>query len=486
MAEPQKPFRVIIVGGGLVSLTAAHILSKADIDFVILEKHDNLTPQIGSLLNVWPPAFRVFDQVGLLDAVQPISNRINRGVNMSAEDGTIFSELDPDDIQENNHGYGVRVTHRPLLIDTLYQRLPDHAKARIKLSKHVVNVIPADDEVSVECADGTVVSGSIVIGADGVHSRVRECMQAMADGRPPPDKTSQPKSPYVTTYRMLIANVPIPPGVGKNTNYEGLSERVSTQILTGDDRAWFGIYEALDKPTSERIKYTEEDKEKFIERWGHLYTAPGWKARDVYALRKGDAGIINLEEGLIDRWTHRRIVLVGDAVRKLEPHAGLGYNSGVVDVVVLANKLRRLLQAGPSPSEEDLEKIFEEYQKERLEDMPAIVSMSMRRARMTAWLTPWNKIMAKYIAPWINLGKYSLLYIYGPIVAREPILEWLEEKNYPPTVQIPYLYYSDLDEKHRKPPKYEVTNGLDSLSIYTGALTLAAFAAVVFRYYRRV
>lgn len=96
MSASQKPFRAVIVGGGLVALTAAHIFTKAGIDFVILERHENLLPEIGSLLNIWPPTFRVLDQLGLLDAMEPVLNVVNRGVSMSAEDGSIFSELDPD------------------------------------------------------------------------------------------------------------------------------------------------------------------------------------------------------------------------------------------------------------------------------------------------------------------------------------------------------------------------------------------------------
>ncbi|KAI1138377.1 FAD/NAD(P)-binding domain-containing protein [Hypoxylon sp. FL0543] len=488
MAPARKPFRVIIVGGGLVGLTAAHIFSQTDIDFVILEQHENLLPEIGSLLNLWPPTFRIFDQLGLLDAVQPVLNDINRGVTMSADDGTtIFSQIDPDVIIQKNHGYGVRVTHRPHFIEVLYRNLPDGAKGRIKLRKRVVNVNVSDDGVSVECEDGTVEEGSIVIGADGVHSRVRQCMQALAEGKPPPDKSQKPKSPYVTTYRMFFGNIPIPPGLERNVNLECASKRVSTQLLTGDSQAWFGVYEALDKPTSERIRYTEQDKLKLLERWGHLYMAPGLTVRDVHALHRGDTGMINLEEGKIDRWFWKRIVLVSDAVRKLEPHAGLGYNSGLADVVVLVNKLRRLLQTDPSPTTEALEASFAEYQKERVKDEPVIQSMSMRRARMTAWLSPMNEIMARYISPWTNMPYWGLFYIFAPVVSRAPVLEWLEEKSLGETM-VPYVHHPiikgvETTTSKRAPSR---DNSSYDLSIYTGAIALAALAAAGFQYYRRI
>ncbi|KAI1377088.1 FAD/NAD(P)-binding domain-containing protein [Hypoxylon crocopeplum] len=488
MAAAQKPFRVIIVGGGLVSLSAAHIFLKADIDFVILEQHENLLPEIGSLLNLWPPTFRTFDQLGLLEAMEPVLNVVRRGVAMSADDGTVLSELDPDTLTRENHGYGVRVTHRPLFIEALYRNLPDSAKERIKLKKRVVNISVSENEVTVQCADGTVEQGSIVIGADGVHSRVRQCMQAMAEGKPPPDRSQTPNSPYLTTYRMLFGNIPVPPGLGKGINYECAGERVSTQLLTGETQAWCGVYEALEKPTSERLRYTEQDKEKILAKWGHLYMAPGLKVRDVFATRLGDMGLINLEEGHIDKWSWKRIVLVGDAVRKLEPHAGLGYNSGLVDVVVLVNTLRRLLQTDASPSTEALEAAFADFQKERMQDEPTIDKMSRRRARMMAWLSPMNKIMAKYIGPWTNLAYWSLTYVFAPVVSRVPVLEWVEENNHPKTMRVPYVHHPILGAEAEKSSRRSVskTRGSYGLSVYGGAIALAALTAVGFQYYRRI
>ncbi|KAI8957050.1 putative monooxygenase [Daldinia sp. FL1419] len=485
MAEVDNPFRIIIVGGGLVGLTAAHILSKTDVDFVILERHESLTPELGSLLSLWPPTFRIFDQLGLRDAIKPVLNPINHGITMSADDGSIFTSWAPADLIRRNHGYDIQVTHRPLFIEALYQSLPDSAKERIKVNKHVVKVNVSDDAVVVECADGTVERGSIVIGADGVHSRVRQCMQAMEEGRPAPSISEMPKSPYVTTYRMFFGSIPVPPTLPRNVNYECASRRVSTQILTGNSQAWFGVYEALDKPTSERIKYTEKDKEDAIRKWGHLYAAPGVRVRDIFDLENGSFGMINLEEGRVDKWYWNRVVLVSDAVRKLEPHAGLGYNSGLADVVVLVNKLRGLLQTNRSPDTRSLEALFADYQSERKRDEPLIQGMSMRRARVYGWLSPMDKIMAKYVIPYTNFAVYSTNRIYGPLIARAPILDWLEEKSCPKDVQIPYIHHPVVGEK-QSGNALSKNNSIYGLPAYTGVVVLAALAAVGIQYYHRI
>lgn len=65
----QKPeeFRVILVGGGPVALTAAHALSKAGIDYVILERQDQLDLDSGASVAVWPHNVRLLDQLGMLE-----------------------------------------------------------------------------------------------------------------------------------------------------------------------------------------------------------------------------------------------------------------------------------------------------------------------------------------------------------------------------------------------------------------------------------
>jgi 2-polyprenyl-6-methoxyphenol hydroxylase-like FAD-dependent oxidoreductase len=67
-------FRIIVAGGGLVGLTTAHILSKAGIDFVVLEQHDNITPYLGSLLSIMPSTLRVLDQLDLLETFNQYSD----------------------------------------------------------------------------------------------------------------------------------------------------------------------------------------------------------------------------------------------------------------------------------------------------------------------------------------------------------------------------------------------------------------------------
>ncbi|KAI0490330.1 hypothetical protein F4859DRAFT_5542 [Xylaria cf. heliscus] len=499
----KPPFRAVVVGAGLVGLTAAHMLAKTDVDFVVLEQHDGLLPEIGSLLSLLPPTFRVLDQLGLLEAVEPVLTRVAGGVFMSAATARVYREEALGQLVETNHGHGISIVHRPDYVKALYDSLPEEAKARIHVGKRVMRIDVDADGVAVHCADGTVERGSVVIGADGVHSRTRQIMQSLSgarargQGQPAAADGTEQLSPFVTTYRMLFGNLPALPDLPAGTNYECAGDGVSTQIMTGDSRAWFAVYEKLAAPTSQRRRWTEDDKKEMLERWGALHAAPGYTVADAYARRRtgtstgggggdDDVGLVSLEEGLLrDPWWWRRVVLVGDAVRKLEPHAGLGYNAGVADLVVLVNALRKLLSYQSAPRTGDLEVLFAAYQARRMEDAPVVVAMSERRARMCAWLGVKDWLLATLVVPLFPLGAYSVAHILGPVIARAPVLDWLDEKRLPARA-VPYLYHPKTGTREKLVYKTPGPAEGSGLSLFTGAVVVAALATVGLRFYRRL
>jgi FAD dependent monooxygenase len=63
-------FRVIIVGGSVGGLTLAHCLSRAGIDYVVLEKGDQIAPEIGASIGIMPNGARVLAQLGLFEELE--------------------------------------------------------------------------------------------------------------------------------------------------------------------------------------------------------------------------------------------------------------------------------------------------------------------------------------------------------------------------------------------------------------------------------
>lgn len=75
---PSKNFKVIIAGGGPVGLTAAHALTRANIDFVLLEQRSSIMEMGGASLVLLPTGLRVLGQLGLWDGLMKICTELSR------------------------------------------------------------------------------------------------------------------------------------------------------------------------------------------------------------------------------------------------------------------------------------------------------------------------------------------------------------------------------------------------------------------------
>lgn len=78
----KKPFRIIIVGAGIVGLSLSHALSLANIDHVVLEKQNKIVSLHGAALIFYPGTARIMDQFGIYKRIQetvtPITSECQR------------------------------------------------------------------------------------------------------------------------------------------------------------------------------------------------------------------------------------------------------------------------------------------------------------------------------------------------------------------------------------------------------------------------
>jgi 2-polyprenyl-6-methoxyphenol hydroxylase-like FAD-dependent oxidoreductase len=80
-------------------------------------------------------------------------------------------------------GYDMRFVDRQQIIRGLWDNLRD--KSKILISRQVVKIVCGADQVAVTTDDGSVFHGDIVVGADGVHSKVKQEMQRIAAAEAP-------------------------------------------------------------------------------------------------------------------------------------------------------------------------------------------------------------------------------------------------------------------------------------------------------------
>jgi FAD dependent monooxygenase len=71
------------------------------------------------------------------------------------------------------YGYGFSIVTRQQLLEVLYTGLDERAKERVHGGKEVTRICHEGDVVQVHTRDGSVYTGDLVVGADGLHSIAR-------------------------------------------------------------------------------------------------------------------------------------------------------------------------------------------------------------------------------------------------------------------------------------------------------------------------
>lgn len=332
----------------------------------------------------------------------------------------------------SSHGSRPTVFHRADVVSLLYDSLSKGDKTRILTEKKVNDIVIEMDGVEVRCEDGSIFLGSMVIGADGVNSKVRQKMRELALKASAPNVNED--KPYLSCYKVLWCTFPRQPCNDPGDSIEIHGKNVSLQCLNSQKRSWLFIYERLEQPTRERIFYSQEDVEGFAKRHGDLAVGEQLKVKDVFPKRY-TAGMSNLEEGIVKHWSWDRIVLVGDACHKFTPNQGLGYNNGVQDVVALLNELDREVSSEHRSGDatlplESLAGVFSRYQAARMELLRKDYKASASWTRMSAWENKINHLMDRYVLPAIaKMDELAITYMVSPPVSRTLVLDFVESEE---------------------------------------------------------
>ncbi|KAI5465253.1 hypothetical protein BGZ63DRAFT_460059 [Mariannaea sp. PMI_226] len=430
-------FRAIVVGGGPVGLTAAHALSRAGIDFLMLERRPNIVVDAGSNLVLLPMALRTLYQIGLRHILETVSSPLGT-IHRIDHHGRDLSDMKWFEHDMENFGAFPRVISRHDLTRSLYESLPPDTKAKMLPNKRVSSINKVSNGVIVNCADGTAYTGSIVIAADGAHSLVRDCMRTLAVEAGSPQVNDE--KPFLTTYRALWLRFPtsISSSLRAGTTCETHGHDVATQLFAGDETAVIGVYERLDKPTRERIRFSESDQDRLIEQWGELPLLRDGELtlRDAYKA-KIQSGLVSLEEGVVQHWSWDGvIVLAGDAAHKFTPSTAAGCNNGIIDVVALVNELHKVIKEARLsseylevlPSRSQLASVFKRYQDSRYLAVMTGRKLAGNVTAMATWQTGVHKFLDRCIFSSQSLQRFMSNH-EALRIAQTPVFDFFDNEE---------------------------------------------------------
>ncbi|HEY6832686.1 MAG TPA: FAD-dependent monooxygenase, partial [Pseudolabrys sp.] len=163
----KKKLSVAVVGAGMGGLAVAATLRQVGIDVQVYEQATRFG-RIGAGIQMMPNSMKVLRGIGIEERLRQIAFAPYSHLNRDAYSGELLRELPmPDSL----YGSPYLCMHRADLHDALASVLPGDI---IHLNKKLVGLEHSGGQVTLAFADGSKAKADAVVGADGVHSIVRD------------------------------------------------------------------------------------------------------------------------------------------------------------------------------------------------------------------------------------------------------------------------------------------------------------------------
>ncbi len=327
MAE-AKP-RVLVAGAGLGGLAAALAMLRRGIDVDVYEQAPHLG-EVGAGVQISANGTAVLFALGLeaalrRDAVE-VSDKEIRLWN-TGQTWRLFSDGRGGDLPAGGrYGYPMLMLHRKDLHAALVSAVRSLKPNAIHLDRRVTGFEQTATEARLSFDDGNAARGDVVVGADGLHSRVREQLfgptgarftgQVVWRGLVPIERLAADQRRLVgTNWVGPAAHVTCyPVQRGELFNFVGQVDRTDWQV-----ESW--VTEGTTAECLADFAGWHTDVRHMIESAPTLYK---------WALFLRDP---------LPRWSVGRVTLLGDACHAMLPYLGQGANMALEDGVVLARCL---------------------------------------------------------------------------------------------------------------------------------------------------
>jgi 2-polyprenyl-6-methoxyphenol hydroxylase-like FAD-dependent oxidoreductase len=342
---------IAIVGGGICGLTTAVALEQRGLSPTVYEAASEYEP-VGAGILLQTNALLVFDRLGIADAICDAGTQLDGG-GLRSPDGPFLTRFDLNDVERREFGYGFVAIHRA----DLQHILVDELDTTVRTGMDCRDVVGTDPPV-VHFADGTKICPDVLVGADGIHSTVRD---AVTPG-------VEPRSLDGVAYRALVTlELPEP---YQTQGFEIWGDGTYTGGSPVDEERFYWFATAPEPLTDDHA--APEVVESALR--NHLTGYPEPIPELLDGLDPDDLILTDLEDlPSLGSWSRNRVVLAGDAAHAMLPFAGQGAAQAIEDGLLLADAIATC---------ETHERAFEAYESERKPRADRVRAESRRLGRV--------------------------------------------------------------------------------------------------------
>ncbi|MFI5890030.1 FAD-dependent monooxygenase [Actinoplanes sp. NPDC051513] len=318
----MRGLTVGVAGGGIGGLSAALSLLAAGFDVHVYERAQALG-EVGAGVQISPNASRILHRLGLAGelartGVKPLALHQRRW-----DDGRTLLRTPLGEPLEARFGFPHYQAHRADVLAALAAAIP---AGRIHLGRRLTGFTDHGDGVRLDFAEGGPAEVDVLVGADGIHSDVRELLFG----------PERPRFTGCVAYRGLIPA----------ERLRGLGIEVTAQVFMGPGRHFVNYYVSGGRLMNfvaivEQDSWTRESWTDHGEVADALKAFDGWHPQVHGMLNAVDETFVwaLFDRPPLPRWSRGRVTLLGDACHAMLPFMAQGAAQAIEDGATLAASL---------------------------------------------------------------------------------------------------------------------------------------------------
>jgi len=315
---------VLIAGGGIGGLAAALGLAQKGIRSILLEKAASLG-EIGAGIQLAPNAFHAFDYLGVGEAARAMAVYVDKLRLMDALTAQEICHVDLGEAFRARFRNPYAVVHRGDLHGVFLKACRDSELIDLRVSSEVVSYDQDGTSVTAQLASGDSVTGSLLIGADGLWSNIRK--QVAGDGKP--------RVSGHTTYRSVIPTEQMPEDLRWNaaTLWAGPKCHLVHYPLSG----WkvFNLVVTCHNDAPEPVAGKPVSHQEVMKGFAHIHQ----RAQDIIRHGSNWKLWVLCDRDPTESWVDGRVALLGDAAHPMLQYFAQGACQAMEDAVCLSHML---------------------------------------------------------------------------------------------------------------------------------------------------
>ena len=336
-----------IIGAGIGGLTTAIALQQKGIDVEIYEAFSAFK-DLGAGIILANNAMQVYDRLGLASKLQEAGSPLQK-LKVTNHQLKVISAIDANATTTND--LGSTAIHRSALQRVLLSQVPQD---KLFLGKRLEAIDATDAGVALSFTDGSTHHGEVVIGADGIHSKVRDAVVAGSEIR---------DAGQLCWRGVLAFDLP---DFCKGAFQElwGKKGRFGFGEISPGRVYWFAVIDQVGD-------HTVYAKAEIVDIFRDFHPI----VQQLISATEADKILTNSLSDLkpISHWHTSHICLIGDAAHATTPNMGQGACQSIEDALALSEALVR---------EETLPQAFAAYENYRKAKANKIVRTSWQIGKM--------------------------------------------------------------------------------------------------------